>query len=61
MLSFYVCARNFLSERLVRNDRGATAVEYGLILAGVAAAIGLIVFTLGGKIETAFTTVSNDF
>jgi pilus assembly protein Flp/PilA len=61
MLSFYVCARNFLAQRLVRDDRGATAVEYGLILAAVAAAIGVIAFTLGGKIATAFTTVSNDF
>ena len=40
-------------------DRGATAVEYGLIVALIAAVIVAIVATLGTQIRTAFTTVSN--
>ena len=41
------------------NQTGATAIEYGLIAAGISVAIVVIVFTLGGKIQTAFTTISN--
>jgi len=40
-------------------DDGATAVEYGLIVAAIAAVIVVIVFTLGGQIQTAFQTVSD--
>ncbi len=40
-------------------DRGATAVEYGLIVAAIAAVIVAIVFTLGGQIQTAFQTTSD--
>lgn len=40
-------------------SRGATAVEYGLLVALIAAIIVSIVATLGGKIATAFSTVSN--
>jgi pilus assembly protein Flp/PilA len=39
-------------------DRGATAVEYGLLVALIAAVIVAIVATLGTQIRTAFTTVS---
>jgi pilus assembly protein Flp/PilA len=40
-------------------DRGATAVEYGLIVAAIAAVIVVVVVTLGGKINAAFTAVNN--
>ena len=40
-------------------EQGATAVEYGLLVALIAAVIVGVVFTLGGKINTAFTTVTN--
>lgn len=42
-----------------QNDRGATAVEYGMLVALIAAVIVTIVGILGGKVNTAFTTVSN--
>jgi len=42
-----------------RQDRGATAVEYGLLVGLIAAVIITIVATLGTKITTLFTTVSN--
>lgn len=40
------------------SEKGATAVEYGLLVALIAAVIIAIVVTLGGQINTAFTTVS---
>jgi len=43
----------------VRDDEGATAVEYGIMVAGIAALIVVLVFTLGGQIRTAFQTVIN--
>jgi pilus assembly protein Flp/PilA len=38
-------------------DRGATAVEYGLIVAAIAAVIVALVFTLGTKVQAGFQTV----
>ncbi len=42
-----------------RSDKGATAVEYGLLVALIAAVIVVIVTTLGGKVNVAFKTVSD--
>jgi pilus assembly protein Flp/PilA len=42
----------------LRSDEGATAVEYGLLVALIAAVIVGVVATLGGQINTAFQTVS---
>jgi pilus assembly protein Flp/PilA len=42
----------------VKSERGATAVEYGLIVAGIAAVIAAVVVTLGGKVKGAFSNVS---
>ncbi len=38
---------------------GATAIEYGLIAAGIAVAISVVVFTLGDELETLFTNMSD--
>ena len=59
MLKLYVSLQNYLSQTLRRDDRGATAVEYGLMVALIAAVIIPIVTILGGKLITMFTTVSN--
>jgi pilus assembly protein Flp/PilA len=40
-------------------DRGATAVEYGLIVAAIAAVIVVVVFTLGGQVQGAFQHTSD--
>ncbi len=40
------------------DESGATAIEYGLIAAGISVAIVGIVGTLGDNIFAAFTTVS---
>ena len=39
----------------LRHERGASAVEYGLLIAAVAAVIAGVVFLLGGKVKAAFT------
>ncbi len=41
------------------DEQGATAVEYGLFVAAIAAVIVAIVVALGDKINTAFTTVNS--
>lgn len=38
-----------------RDERGASAVEYGLLIAGIAALIVLVVFAFGGQIQGIFT------
>lgn len=42
---------------ILRDEEGATAVEYGLMVALIAAVIVLIVKSIGQKVNTAFTTV----
>jgi pilus assembly protein Flp/PilA len=59
MLKCFVALQNFLAQPISRDDRGATAVEYGLMVALIAAVIVAIVATLGHQINNAFTTVSN--
>lgn len=39
-------------------EKGATAVEYGLLVALIAAVIIVVVATLGTQINTAFNTVA---
>ena len=39
-------------------EKGATAVEYGLLVALIAAVIVSVVVLLGNKIDTAFSTVN---
>ena len=59
MLAFLSAVSAFVADRFdKKNDRGATAVEYGLIVAGIAIAIVAIVFTLGDDIAALFGQVS---
>jgi pilus assembly protein Flp/PilA len=43
---------------LLRNESGATAIEYGLIAALIAVALITIVTTVGGDLVNVFTSVS---
>lgn len=43
-----------------RDESGATAVEYGIMVAAIAAVIILIVNSIGQKVLTAFTTVDTN-
>ena len=42
----------------LRDESGATAIEYGLIAAGISVAIITVVNSLGGKLNNTFTNVS---
>ena len=44
--------------RFMQEEEGATAIEYGLLASLIAAVIVGTVGTLGGTVNTAFTTVS---
>jgi pilus assembly protein Flp/PilA len=53
MLDYF---RIMLNARLAKMDeRGASAVEYGLLVAGIAAVIVAIVFLLGGTLNGVFS------
>lgn len=41
-------------EAFVRSQEGATAIEYGLIAAGIAVAISIVVFTFGEELAAMF-------
>jgi len=45
--------------RFVRDTSGATAIEYGLIAAGISVVIIGAVNALGGKLNTTFQNVSS--
>ena len=47
-----------LALRFVKDESGATAIEYGLIAAGISVAIIATVNTIGGKLSDAFTSIS---
>lgn len=44
--------------RFLKDDGGATAIEYGLIAAGISIAIVAAVQALGTNLNTTFSTVS---
>jgi pilus assembly protein Flp/PilA len=49
-----------LNARLAQLDeRGASAVEYGLLIAGIAALIVVVVFEFGGVISNIFASTCN--
>jgi pilus assembly protein Flp/PilA len=50
MLQYF---RNIIAKR---DEDGASAVEYGLLVAAIAAVIVIVVFALGGLIQDAFKT-----
>jgi pilus assembly protein Flp/PilA len=49
--------RLFLS--FLRDESGATAIEYGLIAAGISLAIIAVVNGMGTKLNTKFTSINN--
>jgi pilus assembly protein Flp/PilA len=44
--------------RLLKEDSGATAIEYGLIAAGISVAIIAVVNGLGTQLNTTFSSIS---
>jgi pilus assembly protein Flp/PilA len=46
-------------KRFMNDQSGATAIEYGLIAAGISVAIIATVQAVGGNLKGTFTAVSN--
>jgi pilus assembly protein Flp/PilA len=46
--------------RLIDDESGVTAIEYGLIAAGIGVAILTVVNSIGGSLNSLFKTVAND-
>ena len=51
-----VCVRRF-----VRDESGATAIEYAMIASGIGVAIAATVTSLGSNVKGLFTSVSSAF
>ena len=49
-----------LFRHFLRDERGATAIEYGLIVAGIAIAIIAVVNSLGGDLQNTYSEVSDN-
>ena len=47
-----------LVQRFARDESGATAIEYGLIAAGISVAIIAVVQGLGSNLKATFSSVS---
>ncbi|WP_110238718.1 Flp family type IVb pilin [Nocardioides gilvus] len=48
------------AQKAKMDERGASAVEYGLLVAGIAAIIVLAVFAFGGLVEGIFNDTAAD-
>jgi pilus assembly protein Flp/PilA len=48
-----------LIARFVKDESGATAIEYGLIAAGISLAIIAVVNGLGSNLNTKFTNINS--
>jgi pilus assembly protein Flp/PilA len=50
---------NTLVSRFLKDESGATAIEYGLIAAGISVAIIAVVNGLGTKLNGTFSSISS--
>lgn len=48
-----------LADKYSNSDRGASAVEYGLLVAGIAMVVIAAVFFLGGAVQDQFSEVGS--
>ena len=58
MLKYVMSLQEFLSRPLREEDRGASAVEYGLLVFFIAIVIIAAVMLLGNNLSTLFNTVA---
>ena len=47
-------------KRFLQDESGATAIEYGLIAAGISVAIITVVNNLGGQLKNTFSKISTN-
>ena len=58
MLHFLVVLQALVSDRLEdQRDRGATMIEYGLMVVGIAVVVGVAAAALGGRVAALFATI----
>ncbi len=60
MLNLYatlITLTSFAKDRLEREEKGATAVEYGLMVGLIAVVIIFAVTALGGRLNELFTSI----
>lgn len=58
MLHLFVVLQTLVAGRLDRDDdKGATMIEYGLMVVGIAVVVGVAAAALGGRIVTLFNGV----
>jgi pilus assembly protein Flp/PilA len=50
-----------LLRRFLGDDSGATAVEYALMLGGVAAAIIVMIYAFGGKVNNLYNSTESSW
>lgn len=48
-----------IAAKFVSDENGATAIEYGLIAAGIAAVVIGAVYSLGANVNGKFVTINN--
>ncbi len=58
MNNFFVALQIMLMDRIERNDRGATAVEYGLMVSLIAVVIITAVALIGTNLDAMFDAVA---
>jgi pilus assembly protein Flp/PilA len=49
-----------LVQKFIKDERGATSIEYGLIAAGIGVALVTIVSNVGGEIQSLFNNMLSD-
>jgi pilus assembly protein Flp/PilA len=49
-----------LVQRFTKDESGATAIEYGLIAAGISVAIITVVNSIGGQLKNTFNNISTN-
>lgn len=59
MLYYVTLLQSFLTKSIKRDDRGATAVEYGLMVAAIVAVVIALAFILGDYVVNAFETAND--
>ena len=53
------CVMKKIARAFIADEAGATAIEYGLIAAGISLAIIAVVNGLGTTLNTQFTSINN--
>jgi pilus assembly protein Flp/PilA len=52
---------SIMRERLAADERGATAIEYAMIAAGIGVAIAAAVTSLGSAVSNLYTSIASIF